>query len=195
MHRCEGSLFGGITLERARELHRQAAQQKFTGKKIWHVHVDSPIPVGSETETERFNLFCTAAEYSPVTLTGERRQVGASFTQSLTGAEGVELRLTTMDSSDGEIKRWFQALSALAAPPDGTINPPARYATRFIIRHGVVDLESIPPDAFREQALFQPASIETSLNRAESGPQELSLSFTQLDGFMPSDQLPWMMTI
>lgn len=187
---CSHGLFGGITLERAREIHREAAGLSFAGRKIFHVTVDSPIPIGGVNATA-FNFYAISVEYSPITLTGEKRQIGAAFADNLRAAESIDLRVTTLDSQDAMLKRWYYALSALAAPVDGTVNVPARFATRFVIRHGVVDEQNIPPDAFVDQALYRPAGLEMSMSRAESGKQELAMSFAQLDTFMPSEVLPW----
>lgn len=186
MTTCDHPLFGGVTLERAREIHQEAVAQPWARKNLFHVTVDTPLALGSGT-VNIFNLFCTGAEYSPVTLTGEKRPIGTAVADILKSREAVDLRLTTLDDTAGTLKSWFTGLSTLAAPSDGTVNVPADFATRFTIRHAFIEGDT----GFVDRALFRPGTLEISLSRAEHGMQELTMTFVQLDTFMLSTYLPW----
>ena len=183
---CSHPLFGGITLDEARRIHREATLVPWARKNLWHVEVTCPVPIPSAPEVNLFNLYCVGVDYSPITLVGEKRKIGAAVGDSLTGTEAIELRITTLDDEAGTLKEWFYALAGLAAPVDGTVATPATYATRFRIRHAFVDGER----GFREEALYRPGALEISLSRAESAMSELTMSFPQLDTFMPANFMP-----
>lgn len=179
-------LFGGITLEEARRIHREATEVRWARKNLFHVEVTSPVAIAGPAGASIFNMYCIGADYSPITLIGEKRKIGAAVADILNGTDPIELRLTTLDDTDATISTWFEALSDLAAPVDGTVNVPARFATRFKIRRAFID----GARGKFEQALFRPGAIEISLSRAESAMQELTMSFIQLDTFMPSNFMP-----
>ncbi|NCC41695.1 MAG: hypothetical protein EOM21_20225 [Gammaproteobacteria bacterium] len=180
-------LFGGITLAEARRIHREATDVHWARKNLWHVEVTSPVAIlPAIPSIDVFNLYCIGMDYSPITLTGEKRKIGAAVADILSGTDPIELRITTLDDTDGTLSSWFEALSDLAAPVDGTVNVPARFATRFKIRRAFVD----GVRGKFEQALFRPGAIEISLARSESAMQELTMSFIQLDTFMPSSFMP-----
>lgn len=185
----EHPLFGGVTLKRAKEIHREAVATPWARKNLFHVTVDSPIAIGNGA-TNIFNLFCIGADYSPITLTGTKHAIGTSVVDVLKATESIDLRLTTLDDTAGTLKSWFTNLARLAAPSDGTVNVPADFATRFTIRHAFIDGER----GFPDRALFRPGALETSLSRTDQGMQELTMTFVQLDTFMPDSGLSWMLT-
>jgi hypothetical protein len=200
---CTNShILGGLTLNDAAALHREAVSINYAWKNLYSIAVESPVPIGSRgLATDRFNFFCIGADYSPITLTGEKRQVGAAFVDSLRAAEPIELKLTTLDNRNGMIKKWFEALSALAAPVDGTVNPPATYAAKITVRHSRVNEDGsvtlvdalgveIEDDAYSNSALYRPGALENSLSRSESAVEEVGMTFFQLDTFMSSATLP-----
>lgn len=184
-------LFGGVTLERAREIHQQSVAQAWARVNLFHVTVESPLALQSANiTTNLFNVYCIGVDYAPITLNSEKRVIGTTVADILTSREAIELRLTTLDDTAGTLKSWFTNLARLAAPSDGTVNPPATFATRFTIRHAFIDGER----GFIDKALFRPNSMELNLTRTGSGMQELTLSFVQLDTFMPETVLPWALT-
>jgi hypothetical protein len=133
-------------------------------ENLFHVAVESPLTISNANiTTNLFNVFCLGVDYSPITLTGEKRNIGTAVADILKATEAIELRLTTLDDTAGTLKSWFTNLSALAAPSDGTVNVPADFATRFTIRHAFIDGENGLPD----KALFRPGSLEISLSRAD----------------------------
>lgn len=194
-------ILGGLTLDEAGALHREASEIDYAFKNLFYVSVASPVPIGSlGLATGRFNFFCIGADYSPITLTGEKRQVGAAFVDALRAAEPIELRLTTLDNRNGMIKKWFEALAALCAPVDGTVNPPGTYASKLSVRHsrlsegsdiiGLVEAlvgDDADADAYTSTALYRPGALENSLSRQDAAVEELSMTFVQLDTFMPTD--------
>lgn len=197
----EGSnypVFGGLTLSGARDIHREAAGIDYAFKNLFYVSVASPVPIGAlGLATGRFNFFCIGAEYSPITLTGDKRQVGAAFVDALRSAEPIELRLTTLDNRNGMIKKWFESLAALCAPVDGTVNPPGSYASKITVRHsritdsggGILEVltDLDVDDAYSSTAIYRPGALENSLSRQDAAVEELSMTFVQLDTFMPTD--------
>jgi len=188
---CDYPLFGGVTLDEARKIHQMSVTRPWARKNLFHVTVESPLAISSANiKTNLFNIFCIGVDYSPITLTGEKRNIGTAVADILKTTEAIELRLTTLDDTAGTLKSWFANLSALAAPSDGTVNVPADFATRFTIRHAFIDGERGYPD----KALFRPGSLEISLSRADQGMQELTMSFVQIDTFMPETVLPWALT-
>lgn len=181
-------LFGGVTLEEARKIHQVSVTQPWARKNLFHVTVESPLTISNANiTTNLFNVFCLGVDYAPITLSGTKHTIGTAVADVLKSREAIELRLTTLDDTAGTLKSWFANLAKLAAPSDGTVNVPADFATRFTIRHAFIDGER----GFPDKALFRPGSLEIGLSRADQGMQELTMSFVQLDTFMPETVLPW----
>lgn len=191
MSTCEHPLFGGIDLKSAKEIHQRAVSVPWARKNLFLVTITSPVSLVSQSlgsgSVDVFNLFCLTADYSPITLTGEKRRIGSAFADSLNAAEPIELRLTTRDDEDGVLKKWFSDLAALAAPSDGTVNPPSKYATKIAVQHAFIEGDK----GWNDPYLYRPGALEISLSRAESALEELSLSFVQLDTFMPVTAMPF----
>lgn len=184
-------LFGGVTLDDAIRIHRASVVQPWARKNLFHVTVESPLPVSNANiAANLFNVFCLGVDYAPVTLSGTQHTIGTAVADVLKAREAIELSLTTLDDTAGTLKSWFTRLARLAAPVDGTVNVPAKFATRFTIRHAFIDGDS----GFADRALFRPHSMSLSLLRADQGMQELTLTFAQLDTFMPETVLPWALT-
>lgn len=170
--------FGGLTLTEAQALHQSAVAIPWARKNLFHVEMTSPVPIGDAELT--FNLFCLSVDYSPIALSGEKRQIGTLFADSVTTHDAIELRITTLDDQAATIQTWFKKITKLAAPEDGTVNPPAKYAITIAIRHAFVD----GVKGLIHKRLYRPGSLEISLSRSESAMTELSLSFAELDSFM-----------
>lgn len=128
-------------------------------------------------------MFCTSLDYSPTTISGEKKKVGAASIDIVQSADPVELRMTTMDNKAGFIKRWFEDHCSAAAATDGTVGVPGKYAVKIKVVHAFISKAS-NQGGYENIGLFRPANMEISLSRQDSGMQELSLTFSQLDTFM-----------
>lgn len=133
--------------------------------------------------SEKINLFVTDTDLNPMNISGEKQRVGGAFVDTPTGAEATEIRMTTMDDSEGTIKRWFEQHCSAVVGSDGTFGVPARYAITIRVLHGVVDGEDVTK-AFVNKGLYRAASYEVQLSRREQAMQEVTLTFSQIDSFM-----------
>lgn len=171
-------LFGGLSPAAAREIYQEMHQTPYCRKNLWLIEVGS---AAAGDASSRFNLFATDLEYSPFTISGEKKQIGAAHADIVTSSDPVELRMTTYDDQSGFIKAWFKHHCAATAGGDGTVGVPSMYAIKIKIVHGFVKNES---RGYEDVGLFRPANIDMSLSRREDGLEELQLSFVQLDTFI-----------
>ena len=174
-------LFGGISPTEARRIYEELRGQKLAKKNLWLIEVDSSR---DGDKSQQFNMFATDLEYAPLTITGEKHRIGAASVDAVRSAEPIELRLTTMDDHSGFVKRWFEAHCAAVAAPDGTVGVPGDYAVRIKVVHAFITKGS-NKGGYENIGLFRPANMELSLSRREDGLQEVQLTFTQMDTFMP----------
>jgi len=59
---------------------------------------------------EAFSMFATDVSYGRFTLTGEKKQIGSGYADTLNSSGPVDVHVTTMDDQRGTLKRWFKAL-------------------------------------------------------------------------------------
>ena len=173
-------VFGGITPSEAMHILEDMGDQKLAKKNLFLLEVSSPL-MGDVSQ--RLNMFCTELDYSPLTISGEKRRVGAASVDIVQSAEPVDLRMTTMDDKLGTVKRWFEAHCSAAAAADGTVGVPGAYAIKIKIVHAFITQGS-NWGGYKNIGLFRPANLEVSLSRREDALQELQLTFAQLDTFM-----------
>ena len=133
--------------------------------------------------SKKMNLFVTDVDLNPMNISGEKRRVGGTFVDTPTGAEATEIRITTMDDTQGTIKKWFEQHCAAVVGSDGTFGVPANYGVTIKVLHAVVDGKNTL-GAFTNKGLYRAASYEVQLSRREQAMQEVALTFTQLDSFM-----------
>lgn len=174
-------LFGGISPTEARRIYEELRGQRLAKKNLWLIEVDSAL---DGDKSQQFNMFATDIEYAPLTITGEKHRVGSASVDAVRTSEPIELRLTTMDDQSGFVKRWFEAHCAKAAAQDGTVGLPSEFAVRIKIVHAFITKGS-NKGGYENIGLFRPANMELSLSRREDGLQEVQLTFTQMDTFMP----------
>lgn len=182
----EQPLLGGLTLREAQEMYSQLAAAQLARKNLFFVRVIdyNPPPVeyapGSYF-TSLFNLFALDVSYGPSTLTGEKVPLGSAVMDKLTGAEAVELSITTMDDSRGSLKRWFDAKAAQAAHPDGTFGLPSEYWLDFEIYHATPKADE---NAYKQLIRMRPVSAQHELSRRDQGLGEVQMTFTQFHTFI-----------
>lgn len=173
-------LFGGISPREAQRIHEEARRTDFAKKNLFLIEVSSAL---QGDVSERFNLFATDVEYAPMMISGDKRKVGAAHIDSVNSSDPTEFRLTTLDSKDGFIKRWFMTHGGKAAARDGTVSPAGTYAIRIRVVHAYITSSS-NRGGYEDKGLFRPATIDLSLSRREDGLSEVQMSFSQLDTFM-----------
>lgn len=174
-------LLGGITPFEARMMSEDLASRELSRKNLFLLEVTSKLLGTSVNDT--FNLFATSVEYSPYTLSGEKRRIGGGFNDTLQAGEAVEMRITTLDDKNGSIKKFFSAHAQKAISTDGTINTPSKYAIGIKVIHSVITQNS-NYGSYEQIGWYRPANIEHSLSRGEQGMEEVTMTFSQLDNFM-----------
>lgn len=190
----ESPLMGGITPDKAREIHDRYSNTKFARKNLFLLEISEKRPakdgsnknlrVGGILNT--FNLFVTEISYSPFTITGEKRKIGSTSTDSVHSSEPAEIRITTMDDSAGTIKKWFAGKCSQAAPSDGTVGLPIEYLVEIRVLHSfITDELGKRGGAFSNVMLMRPANIDIDLSRRDQALEELVLTFVQFDNYFP----------
>ena len=170
-------LYGGITPTEAKRIFQEAVDAKRAKKNLFLLTVQSALAGDFSHE---FNLFCTDIERGPSEVSGGKVRAGSAQLDTLTQAEPVVLRITTMDDRAGTLKRWFEAHIAAVAAQDGTFGVPADYSIVFTVQHAFVG----DVGGFTGRVLCRAQSYEVSLSRREDALEELQMTFTQLDTFM-----------
>lgn len=150
----------------------QAAQRQRSN--LWHVVVE---PIG-KINPPRINLLATEFNYNGVQLGYDTKKIGSGFTQVPTGADPIELSLTTYDV-DGEIQAWFEQLKNVAVHEDGTFGLPTEYANKFTITHGAIE----EGHGYTKSFVLLPVSCQVTGNRKVEEFTELNLTFTQYESF------------
>lgn len=169
-------LFGGITPKQAKAIYEASLALPKAKKNLWLLEVTT-----ASGRVERFNLFATEVDYSPHIIVGDKRRVGGSVVDAVTGSDSTEMRITTMDDAAATLRHWFADQAGLVAHRDGTVGVPADFAVGIRIAHGVVaDTQRV---VYEDKGLFRPVSMEVSLSRREDALMELQMTFTQLDTF------------
>lgn len=190
----DNPLMGGISPSKAREIHETYSNTEFARKNLFLLEVSdlSPASDGSNRYVEEggiygtFNLFVTELSYSPLTITGEKRKIGSTSTDSVHSSEPAEIRITTMDDSAGTIKKWFAGKCNQAAPSDGTVGLPIEYLVKIRVLHSfITDELGKMGDGYSDVMLMRPANIDMDLSRRDQALQELVLTFVQFDNYFP----------
>lgn len=176
----ESEAFRGVSLTSVRDRMREQVAVKYAKKNLFVVSVSNSGANNTVIVTPKFNLFVIGVDYSPVTISGEKKNVGTAVIDTVTGTESIDLRLTCMDDQRGSVRKWFEQLAEKVAHSDGTAGVPADYMVQFTITHGAIDHDK---RGFKFIGHFRPVSLEISASRSDEALTELSLTFTQLDTF------------
>jgi len=178
---CVSQVWGGISLSEAKALHQKSLETRLAFKNLWMLEVVSS-PLGGDF-TEAFNLFAHSVEFTPITLAGDKVNIGAAVMDTITSAQPIELSVTTRDDQYGTLRRWFDAHAAEVAHSDGTIGYPADYGISIKITHAFVTPDS-NKGGFEDKGRYRPGTINVSLSREEQNAEMLTMTFIQLDTFM-----------
>jgi len=173
-------LFGGISPAEARSIYQEQRSNEFCRKNLWLIEVSSRLTGDASSS---FNMFATDIDYSPMTITGEKRKIGAAHIDLVNSSDPTELRITTMDDTSGTIKHWFKDHSEACASGDGTVGLPSDYAIKIKIVHGSVAGGHVV-GGYHTLGQFRTGNIDMNLSRKEDGLEELQLTFVQLDTFI-----------
>ena len=168
------SILAGVSWAQQIQMFEEASGVDRERTNLFHIDV---APIG-KIHAPRINLLATEASYSGVQLGWEPVKIGSGFTQSATGAEGVELRLVCYDVA-GEIKSWFDQLKATVARPDGTYGLPTEYANTITVTHGAV----MEGNGYAKSWAMVPGSCEVNLARSTDEFTALNLTFIEFDYF------------
>ena len=181
-------IVGGISLKDAKQIFDRTSQISYARKNLFFVSIVD-VMMGDQNPLETsmmayLNLFATEVSYAPITIQGDPISIGSAVFDSLKAAERIEFRVTTLDDSQGTIKRWFESKSANVAHADGTFGRPSDYLLKLNIIHAVIGDDVSGADAaFNREYIVRPGSIELDLSRREDGLEELQMSFVQHDTF------------
>lgn len=174
-------LLGGGSLQNAQQIMERVVMGGHVRKNLFLLEVSS---LSEGDFSSLFNLFAVDVSYDAFNLTGEKLRVGGAVVDRVTGQEPVEMRLTTFDNQEGELKRFWARHHAKAVARDGTVGVPAEYGIRIKILHGVIEGGGGHSGAYSDEGFFRVQTLPVELSRRENGLQEMQLTLSQLDTFM-----------
>lgn len=175
------AMLGGLSPQQTLNLYSQHHGIDFCRKNLWLLEVSSAL----SGENDSFNMYAISADFNPITITGEKKQVGAAHIDTVNSADPVEINLTTLDDVNGSIKQWIEDHAAATVSSDGTVGLPIDYAISIKFTHAYANrLTSSLSNGYQSKGLFRVGNLALSLSRSEQALSELSISFVQLDTFM-----------
>lgn len=147
-----------------------------------------------------WDLLAIGVSFNPIAITGDAVKLGMLQGDSLQQSERVEVRMTLLDTAQGEIKRYLSAKKKQMISRDGTANPPKDYVLEMLIIHldqtigrtkiggkyiGIYDeLELLEKSYTKHRYQVRVSSLDIDLNKREDSLQELQVTFTEVDSFM-----------
>lgn len=190
-------LMGWLTPRQVAEIQSLVRQAGPVRKNLFCIRIADPNPPPMEMTGNAagagvvglFDLLAVDVSYSPVTLTGDKVQIGSAVMDKVIGTEAVEIQVTTIDDETGTLKRWFEAKAAQVANRDGTFNPQGFYSFEMEIVHGLPHDHGIQPTlpaekvaaAYSNKFRVRVAAIQFEMSRRDQALQELQMTFTQVD--------------
>ena len=130
----------------------------------------------------QFNLLTTQLSFNSVDIQGEAIPIGAVEMDKPSANSRTTLSMNVFDDAHGTIKRWAENKAHMIAASDGTFMPPAYYV--FDVR--IVFGTNIPDENYYEQIYtMRMQTMPHELSRNDKGIEELQMTFTQTDTFMP----------
>ena len=139
-------------------------------------------PTSGGSIHSQFNLLTTQLSFNSVDIQGEAIPIGAVEMDKPSANSRTTLSMTVFDDAHGTIKRWAENKAHMIAASDGTFMPPAYYV--FDVR--IVFGTNIPDENYYEQIYtMRMQTMPHELSRNDKGIEELQMTFTQTDTFMP----------
>ena len=173
------AMLGGLSPAEALNRYRQHSGIDFAYKNLWLLEVSSAL----KGESDIFNMYAYNVDFSPFTITGEKKQIGSAHVDLVNSSDPVEMTITTLDDVNGSIKRWFEDHAVACAPSDGTVGVPHDYAIKIKVTHAFSSKES-NKGGYQSKGMFRTGNITLGLSRSEQSMAETTMSFVQLDTFM-----------
>ncbi len=177
---------GNLSILQAWENYKLSNVDSLSRKNFYLLEVNDRsgnAPTSNGKRHSQFNLWCTNLSFTSFDIQGEAIQVGAIELDKPTANAKTVMNLTMFDDEFGTIKRWAQNKASMIAASDGTFMPPAYYV--FEVR--VVFGTNIAHSSYYEQIYtMRVQTMPHELSRTEQGLEELQLTFSQVDTFMPS---------
>jgi hypothetical protein len=190
---------GGVTPSEAKRIMQATLQTKFARKNLFLVQITrtptQDMPEGSDWLTSKstanlplFNLFVTDLSYTGFSINAEQQRVGSQILDQPIGRDPFDLRITTLDNEQGQIKQWFSFLASRIARTDGTMRVPSEYLIKIKIMHGFVTEESkrhwLGGNGVQvHEHWYRMGSMEVDLSRKEDGFEELTIVLHRFDSF------------
>jgi len=173
------AMLGGLSPAEALNRYRQHAGIDFAYKNLWLLEVSSAL----KGDFDIFNMYAYNVDFSPFTITGEKKQIGSAHVDLVNSGDPVEMSITTLDDVNGSIKRWFEAHAVACSASDGTVGLPNDYAIKIKVTHAFSSSET-NKGGYQSKGLFRAGNITIGLSRSEIAMAEITMSFVQLDTFM-----------
>jgi len=188
-HDTPTPLLGGISLAEAENIFNQVSKIEYSKKNLFFIAIEDFVAIGPNftrgtQSPANFNLFATDVGYNTITLSGDAIQLGGGSFDVLKQSERVEMRITTMDDSNGTLKKWFEERASMAVHSDATFGLPIEYLSRITVLHAFISPD-VPgaKNGHVNSLVMRPGTIEYDLSRKDQGMQELQMSFVQFDTF------------
>lgn len=171
---------GGLTLAQARAQFEDHIARDFAKKNLWCIRVRN-LQGGAPMD---INVFAQDIGYSNFVGTGDAVQIGSGSFDNVSGSERVELRVSTLDDSNGTVKRWFAERYRKMCHVDGTFGLPIEYLFKVDVLHAFIN-ESVDgaADGWIDTFIMRPGSLENDLSRRDDALSEVQMSFVQWDTF------------
>jgi hypothetical protein len=151
-----------------------------------------------------WDLLAMGVSFNPIAITGDAVKLGMLQGDSIQQSERVEVRMTLLDTAQGEIKRYLSAKKKQMINKDATANPPSDYVLEMLIIHidqtigrtkiggkyiGIYDeLELLEKSYTKYRYQVRVSTLDIDLNKREDSLQELQVTFTEVDPFMTPDR-------
>lgn len=175
-------LLMGLNMRQYRELYHQA-KVTYAKKHFFSIRfIDLSIPEETidDLDDKIFQFLAIDVSYSD-TMTGDSQKVGAFMVDQFTGKERKEIRVTFYDRHDGILTRYIDGKIKQMVHDDGTVGLPSQYIVGLIVqRVDQTDSKKWPKKLYKVR--FN--SMDTELSRRDLGPQEIPITFTEVDEFL-----------
>jgi hypothetical protein len=185
---------GGVTPVQAKRIMQGSLETHFARKNLFLVKVErSPksfewLSAEAPGGLQMFNMFVTDVSYTGASIVADQHRAGSVSLDQPTGREPIELRITTMDNEEGDIKWHLAALANRISSIDGTMSVPDNYLVRISILHSFVSNDSEKhwtknAGGFLRTCWFRLASIEHDLSRKDDALEEFTIVFHEFDTY------------
>jgi hypothetical protein len=151
-----------------------------------------------------WDLLAVGVSFNPIAITGDAVKLGMLQGDSIQQSERVEVRMTLLDTAQGDIKRYLSAKKKQMINRDATANPPNDYVLEMLIIHidqtlgrtkigekyiGVYNESELLEKSYtKHRYQVRVSTLDIDLNKREDSLQELQVTFTEVDPFMTPDR-------